>query len=131
MPGLVPDGNGIKLRQLLNHTAGLYNYTDGLGDTAGIVRERFVHWDPRRAVGMATAREPLFAPGTSRSYSNTNYIVAGLIIEAATRNSYAAEYEAAFSNRSNCSRHRCRVTRWACRSHTPTATWLSRASWWI
>lgn len=91
LPGLVPDGEGIKLRQLLNHTAGLYNYTDDLDALTGIVRERFVHWDPLRAVGMAVAHEPLFAPGTSRSYSNTNYIVAGLIIEAATGNSYASE----------------------------------------
>ncbi len=82
---------GITLRQLLNHTSGLYNYTDDMEDSAAIVRERYDHWDPQRALGMALRHEPLFAPGTDWSYSNTNYTVAGLIIEAASGNTYAEE----------------------------------------
>ena len=82
---------GITLRQLLNHTSGIYNYTEDLQDDAAIVRERYDHWDPQRALGMASRHEPLFAPGTDWSYSNTNYTLVGLIIEAATGNSYAAE----------------------------------------
>ncbi|WP_328993971.1 beta-lactamase family protein [Kribbella sp. NBC_01245] len=91
LPGVVPAGDGITLRQLLNHTSGLYNYTADLPDAAGIVRERFVHWDPSRAVGMATERGPSFEPGATRSYSNTNYILLGLVIEAATGRTYDTE----------------------------------------
>jgi D-alanyl-D-alanine carboxypeptidase len=93
LPGLVPGGDGITLHQLLNHTSGLYNYTEELPDVAGIVRDRFEHWDPLRAVRIATDHDPLFEPGTTWSYSNTNYILLGLIIEAATGRSYATQVE--------------------------------------
>ncbi|WP_157979927.1 serine hydrolase domain-containing protein [Kribbella monticola] len=93
LPGMVPGGDGITLRHLLNHTSGLYNYTQDLPDAAGIVRDRFLHWDPARAVTMATSHDPLFEPGTAWSYSNTNFVLLGLVIEAATRSTYATELE--------------------------------------
>lgn len=93
LPGMVPGGEGISLLQLLNHTSGLYNYTSDLPDDAGIVRDRFVHWDPARAITIATAHDPLFEPGANWSYSNTNYILLGLVIEAATGRSYGTELE--------------------------------------
>jgi D-alanyl-D-alanine carboxypeptidase len=93
LPGMVPAGDGITLLQLLNHTSGLYNYTEDLPDAAGIVRDRFMHWDPLRAVSMATEHDPLFEPGATWSYSNTNYVLLGLVIEAATGHSYATEVE--------------------------------------
>ena len=91
LPGVVPGGDGITVRQLLNHTSGLHNYTNDLGDPAAIVRDRFVQWEPMRAVGMAVSRDPLFAPGTMWAYSNTNYILLGMVIEVATSASYGAE----------------------------------------
>jgi D-alanyl-D-alanine carboxypeptidase len=84
-------GPTVTLRQLLNHTTGIYNYTEDLDDVGAIVRERYDHWEPLRAVRMALRHEPLFAPGTDWSYSNTNYTIVGLIIEAVTGNSYADE----------------------------------------
>jgi len=93
LPGIVPAGDGITLLQLLNHTSGLYNYTEDLPAAAGIVRDRFMHWDPVRAVTMATGHDPLFEPGATWSYSNTNYVLLGLVIEAATGRSYATEVE--------------------------------------
>ncbi|TDD45562.1 class A beta-lactamase-related serine hydrolase [Kribbella antibiotica] len=90
LPGLVP---GVSLRQLLNHTSGLHNYTDDLPDSAEIVRDRLVHWDPRETVAAAAVRDRLFEPGVRYSYSNTNYIVLGLIIEAATGRSFETEVE--------------------------------------
>lgn len=93
LPGLVPAGDAITLLHLLNHTSGLYNYTNDLPDAAGIVQDRFVHWDPLRAVSMANEHAPLFEPGVTRSYSNTNYILLALVIEAATGRSYATEVE--------------------------------------
>ncbi|MFC9687816.1 serine hydrolase domain-containing protein [Kribbella sp. NPDC056951] len=93
LPGVIPAGDSIKLRQLLNHTSGLHNYTDDLPDTAGIIRDRFVHWDPRATVDSAAVQPLLFEPGATHSYSNTNYLVLGLIIEAATGNSFATAIE--------------------------------------
>ncbi|SNT41698.1 D-alanyl-D-alanine carboxypeptidase [Asanoa hainanensis] len=90
LPGLVP--GGITVRQLLDHTSGLHNYTDDL-DVAGILRDRRRRWQPREMVDRATAHGPRFAPGTDRAYCNTGYILLGMIIEAATRSTYSAELE--------------------------------------
>jgi D-alanyl-D-alanine carboxypeptidase len=84
LPGLVPGGDRITLRMLLNHTSGLYNYTDDPDFIAQYLRDPTVGWAPRQLVGLAAAHPPVFAPGTSWSYSNTNYIVAGMLIEKAT-----------------------------------------------
>lgn len=92
LPGTVPNGRNITLRQLLNHTSGLYNYTDDtLVSPEQVVRDRYRHWTPRQLVALATGRDPLFPPGTAWSYSNTNYVLIGLVIERATGRSLASE----------------------------------------
>jgi D-alanyl-D-alanine carboxypeptidase len=58
------------------------------------VLDRYKHWEPKQAIEMATAHAPVFEPGTSWAYSNTNYILLGLLIEAATGSPYAAELKA-------------------------------------
>ncbi len=87
LPGLLPDGDRITVRMLLQHSSGLYDYSDDLpGDPAGLQR----HWDPRELVAMATVHPLRFPPGTSSKYSNTDYIVAGLLVEHVTGRSWAA-----------------------------------------
>jgi D-alanyl-D-alanine carboxypeptidase len=84
LPGLVPGGRRITLRMLLNHTSGLYNYTDDRGFVARYQADPTQGWAPRQLVALAAAHRPLFPPGRRWSYSNTNYIVAGMLIEKAT-----------------------------------------------
>ena len=48
-------------------------------------------WQPEELVELTKDLQPFFAPGESWQYSNTNYILAGMIIEAATGNNIAAE----------------------------------------
>ncbi len=94
LPGLVPKGDKITLRQLLNHTSGLYDHEKDpevlkpylSGDLA-------YYWSPRRLVKLAVSRKARFAPGATErsSYSSTNYLVAGLIVEAVTGKSLGAE----------------------------------------
>lgn len=81
----------VTLRQLLNHTSGLYNYTDDLPDVAGIVRDRYKQHNPRATLAAGLGKPRLFDPGSSWSYSNTNYIALGLLIEAVTGHPYAEE----------------------------------------
>jgi D-alanyl-D-alanine carboxypeptidase len=81
LPGLVPGGDAITLRQLMNHTSGLPDYID-LEFYLGLLRDPLRTWRPLELVKRAVAREPLFAPGTGWSYSNTNYILLGLIVGA-------------------------------------------------
>jgi D-alanyl-D-alanine carboxypeptidase len=86
LPGLVPNGDDITVRQLLQHTSGLYNYTDDLPEPPRRFR-------PRELVAIATGHKPLFAPGTKFSYSNTNYILAGLVVERVTGQRLAAQLQ--------------------------------------
>lgn len=92
LPGLVPNGRSITVRQLLNHTSGLFDYAEDKAFVGQIDNPR-KRWTPRRLVELATARRPLSAPGTRHSYSNTGYILLGLIVEQATGNSLAAELQ--------------------------------------
>ncbi|MFI6638882.1 serine hydrolase domain-containing protein [Streptomyces sp. NPDC050504] len=101
LPGLVRgngnDGRKITVRQLLNHTSGLFDYladeeynrTYLAGD--GFLKHRYDTLSPRKHVKVALSHAPLFEPGTRNSYSNTNYVLAGLIIEKTAGRTYEAE----------------------------------------
>ncbi|HWH01875.1 MAG TPA: serine hydrolase domain-containing protein [Pilimelia sp.] len=94
LPGTVPNGRNITLRHLLNHTSGLFNYTDVLvSDPDEFLRNRMRTWTPQQLVAMATAHPPLFEPGARWSYSNTNYVLLGLVVERATGRPYGAEVQ--------------------------------------
>ena len=90
LPGLVDDR--ITVRMLLQHTSGLFNYTDALPqDNETFVKERFTHYDPHELVEMSTSRPLQFEPGARHEYSNTNYIVTGLLIKQVTGRSWERE----------------------------------------
>jgi D-alanyl-D-alanine carboxypeptidase len=94
LPGLIPGGDTITIRQLLNHTSGLY---DALEDPRVLkpylAGNLGYQWAPRNLVKVALSHRPLFAPGTRYSYSGTNYLVAGLIVEAVTGSTLHRELE--------------------------------------
>ncbi|WP_306336812.1 serine hydrolase [Streptomyces sp. KL118A] len=92
------DGTKITVRQLLNHTSGVHDmvstpewreYMNG----PGFLLHRYETWSPERIVGLALKYKPDFEPGTSWNYSNTNFVLAGMIIEKATGHTYADEAE--------------------------------------
>ncbi len=82
LPGLLPDGDTITVRMLLQHTSGLANYTTLLGQDFESIRYR--HWEPGELVALSTARPLDFPPGTAWEYSNTNYVVLGMLVERVT-----------------------------------------------
>jgi D-alanyl-D-alanine carboxypeptidase len=92
LPGKISNGDEITIRQLLNHTSGIFSFEQdpsvfapyGEGDLTRI-------FDMNEGVRIADAHGPLFAPGTQLSYSNTNYALLGMIVEAATGKSLAAQ----------------------------------------
>lgn len=86
LPGLVPNGDQITLRMLLNHTSGLFNYTNDPTISQSIYGDPLTTFTPEELVAVAASHPPDFPPGTAWSYSNTGYIVAGLAIEATTGN---------------------------------------------
>lgn len=98
LPGLVAgngnDGRKITVRQLLQHTSGIADYIDRLPLLAtadDFQAHRFDHSDAADLVALAMKKPAMFAPGTSWSYSNTNYVLAGMIINRVTGHSWARE----------------------------------------
>ncbi|MBO8198590.1 beta-lactamase family protein [Streptomyces smyrnaeus] len=88
----------VTLRQLLGHTSGIPDYAADPALRRTYFSPRFlVHrWHshtPEKLIERSLSRPPLFPPGTRWSYSNTNYLLAGMVIERATGRSYAAEIE--------------------------------------
>lgn len=75
----VPKTDGVTVRMLLNHTSGIFNYTE----VPAFFADPKKKWTPREIVDLATANEPYFAPGKSWQYSNTNYVLLGMIAEKA------------------------------------------------
>ncbi|MFB6892041.1 serine hydrolase domain-containing protein [Kitasatospora sp. NPDC056327] len=101
LPGLVPNGTAITVRQLLNHTSGIRNFTDDPRfDTEGeealerwLTVGRWSTYRPLDVVRIATARPPYGSPGSGWWYSNTNYVLLGLIVERVTGRTWAQETE--------------------------------------
>ncbi|TMZ52978.1 class A beta-lactamase-related serine hydrolase, partial [Klebsiella pneumoniae] len=83
------DGSAITVRQLLNHTSGLPEYMNDprvlVSYTANLNPHK--RWRPQELVDIALDHAPTGAPGERPSYSNTNYQLAGMVIEAVTGNS--------------------------------------------
>jgi len=98
LPGLVSgngyDGKQITIRNLLQHTSGIADYTATVfatytPDTFPTLR--FQHYEPEQLVTIALQHPPGFAPGTGWSYSNTNYVLAGMVIKQVTGHDWRAE----------------------------------------
>ncbi|AWS47836.1 serine hydrolase [Streptosporangium sp. 'caverna'] len=94
----------ITVRMLLQHTSGVFNHTgdydDGVTFVPGIVwsgqewvDNRFRTYRPQELVELALSKPARFEPGTDWSYSNTNYVLARLLVEKVTGRSFAEELQ--------------------------------------
>ncbi|MBH1937696.1 beta-lactamase family protein [Streptomyces sp. AV19] len=98
LPGVVRgngnDGSKITVRQLLNHTSGLYEYLKDPAPHYGgkeWLAHRYDTWKPEQLAAVAMSHRPDFAPGTKHVYTNTNYLLTALIVERASGHSYESE----------------------------------------
>jgi D-alanyl-D-alanine carboxypeptidase len=91
LPGAVPGGADITLRHLLNHTSGLFDYSEDPRTFAPFETDPDHRWDPRGLLAIAGDHRALFTPGADWSYSNTNYVALGLVVQAVTGRPLAAE----------------------------------------
>jgi D-alanyl-D-alanine carboxypeptidase len=87
----VPGGAGITIHELLQHFSGIYSYTDDPGFQQALTADLTRVWRPAELVRIAVAHPPVFPPGTAFSYSNTDYVLLGMIIRAATGQSVGQE----------------------------------------
>jgi D-alanyl-D-alanine carboxypeptidase len=85
LPGILPYGDQVTIRQLLNHTSGVPdNALEPLVVLYTVPDGRSRAWTPRELVALIADQPPDFPPGTTWKYSNTGYVLAGMIVEAAT-----------------------------------------------
>ena len=85
LPGLMGGAPRITIRQLLNHTSGLYEFNDDPRVLAPYLAGDLGHvWSPRRLVRLALTYDLAARPGSAYHYSNTNYLLAGLVVQAVT-----------------------------------------------
>jgi D-alanyl-D-alanine carboxypeptidase len=73
------DGRNITVRQLLQHTSGLPEYY-----TVDFLATQHIYAEPRELLDRSLAQKATFPPGTGWRYSNTNYVVAGLLAQKIT-----------------------------------------------
>lgn len=116
LPGMVEDtvdtpmsGKDITVRQLLNHTSGLSNFVNDMDDwTMNYYNEPTKQYTPEELVKMTLVMPdgtfpdgtkytvPFSQPGEEWNYSNTGYILLGLIAEKVTGNTWESEIENRF-----------------------------------
>jgi len=85
VPAFPLKGHRVALRQLLNHTSGIPNYTESPVEDARAADDM----TPLEVVGLVARDTFEFAPGTRLSYTNTGYALLGLVIERASELPYA------------------------------------------
>ncbi|MFO1540002.1 MAG: serine hydrolase domain-containing protein [Chloroflexota bacterium] len=86
----------ITLRMLLAHTSGLADYFWHPRYEALVFGRPTYRWTTDEILALAAARRPLFRPGRGWSYSNTNYVLAGRILEIAAGAPLAEQLRARF-----------------------------------
>jgi D-alanyl-D-alanine carboxypeptidase len=94
VPGILPYGDKVNVRQLLNMTGGIPDYVPEL--QAEMVQDKNSltrTYSPRELVARVADQKPDFAPGTSWNYSSTGYVLVGMIIERATGHKLGDELE--------------------------------------
>ncbi|USA04766.1 beta-lactamase family protein [Streptomyces lydicamycinicus] len=87
LSGLVPGerGRAITVRMLLNHTSGIGDYAGAIFPSADSIEgNRFRQFDPRELARLGLKAEPLGKPGQAHHYSNTNFVLAGLLLQKIT-----------------------------------------------
>jgi D-alanyl-D-alanine carboxypeptidase len=72
----------ITIRQLLNHTSGIYMFWDNQEIWDELKKDRTKVWTPEEV--LSYIKEPYFTPGDGWRYSNTNYLLLAMIIKKAT-----------------------------------------------
>ena len=92
LPHLLPAGDRISVRMLLQHKSGLHDYADVLHPSDSVaVRDRYVTYTPAQLVAASTAYPLVFEPGARHEYSNTNYVALAMLVEKITGKSYEHE----------------------------------------
>lgn len=100
LPGIMPGygnvSNTITIRHMLQHTSGIYSFTEDGTWGMNFLTNPYYRYAPTDLVAIANAYAAYCSPGECFHYSNTNYVLLGLIIEKATGNRFEDEVRKRF-----------------------------------
>jgi D-alanyl-D-alanine carboxypeptidase len=107
----LPNGATITLRHLLTHSSGLVDhvYLDGFRSTMNRLRaegDNTGTLSPRRLVDFVLDTEPLFPAGEGYAYTDTGYLLVGLVLERAAGKPYFGQVRERFLDRFELARTR-------------------------
>ena len=88
LPGLL-QGNTVTVRHLLQHRSGLPEFAGAPNADEWVAANENRTLTPVEAVTIAMGKPAQFEPGSAFRYTNTNYIVLGMLVEAVTGQTYA------------------------------------------
>jgi D-alanyl-D-alanine carboxypeptidase len=88
LPSLPAAWASVTVRQLLNHTSGVPDYTQSRAFARHVQTKPGAYVSPIRVIDWVRKDKLVFAPGSKYEYSNTDNIVVGLIVERVTGQSY-------------------------------------------
>jgi D-alanyl-D-alanine carboxypeptidase len=81
--------DGVTVEQLLTHTSGIADLLNPMRDRLNAEPTRV--WTPAEVLALIGPSR--FTPGTDWGYSNTNYVIAGMLVERVTGRTFAEELE--------------------------------------
>lgn len=100
LPGILPAyeivSHAITIRQMLQHTSGIASFTEDGTWGNNFLTNPYYRYAPEDLVAIANSRAPYCLPGGCFHYSNTNYVLLGLIIQKATGNRFEDEVRKRF-----------------------------------
>lgn len=85
----IANADQVSIRQLLNHSSGIYDLIDDDAFYLAILNHPSKKWKPEQLLEYVRGDDAVFPPGTDVEYSNTNFLLTAMIIEAATGQSHA------------------------------------------
>jgi D-alanyl-D-alanine carboxypeptidase len=98
LPGVLPYGDRVTIRMLLQHTSGVPDYWESGADPLlyrfladPLLRSRT--WTPPELVALVADLPPTHPPGAGVHYSSTDYVLLGMVVERVTHRSLAGEVE--------------------------------------
>ena len=92
LPG-IPNGSTITLRQILGMRAGIFDYINDPLIAETYVEDPVLEFSPEDALDIIRAGTPVFAPDERVEYSNSNYILLGMIAEQLTGRTIGEEVQ--------------------------------------
>jgi D-alanyl-D-alanine carboxypeptidase len=93
LPKLPKSWHEITLRQLLNHTSGLPDFSKSPRFRKALQASLKKPPPPEKLLSYIKDKDPLFDPGSRYHYSNSDNIAVGLMVESATNRTYESQLQ--------------------------------------